>query len=146
MATTITLNHDEYPAVADLRQMVRKLPLPVIAERTINPNFITNSKSTKLASLVLDNLNAALAADDAEAVQNCFYASQAHWKDQLALTWHLRTFTTPGAIAASLLATKKLRGIDDGFRLCGDPHFTEISPVLVSHGPGSSTSVCAQMD
>ncbi|KAK4130698.1 FAD/NAD(P)-binding domain-containing protein [Trichocladium antarcticum] len=121
--------HDEQPRAADLRAMCRALPLPVVAAGTVDRDGIPDEVAAKLASDALDRLSAALAADDAQQLEGCFVEGQAYWKDQLALTCHLRTFTTPGVIAASLLATRKLRGLDAGLKLEG-AHFKAPTPDL----------------
>ncbi|KAL3433677.1 hypothetical protein BDV09DRAFT_186420 [Aspergillus tetrazonus] len=85
--------------------MMDQHPLPVLTPSPIDPGSIDGEKATSYARGVLDRLNAPLAANDAEALESCFYADQAYWKDQLALTWLLRTFRCPGTIAASFLET-----------------------------------------
>ncbi|KAK3331625.1 hypothetical protein B0T19DRAFT_83881 [Cercophora scortea] len=121
-----------YPPRADLRKMVREQPLPYVAPGTVDAASMAGEEPTKLAALVLEKFNAALAADDAEALASCFLGggSHAYWRDQLALTWHLRTFTSPGVIAAALLETKNLRGVDGGFKLEGPAMFMPVSPVF----------------
>lgn len=89
------------------------------------------SEILKAALDVLDKLNAALSAEDVSKLKTCFFTRQTYWKDQLALTYHLRTFATPGVIAASLLETKKLRGLDDAIKLEGTPQFIPATPFLV---------------
>ncbi|KAK3681771.1 hypothetical protein B0T22DRAFT_472802 [Podospora appendiculata] len=126
-------SNEGYPPRADLRKMVREQPPPFVAPGTVDPASMGGDEPTKQAVLVLEKLNAALAADDAVALAGCFLggsASHAYWRDQLALTWHLRTFTGPGVIAASLLETKTLRGLDGGFKLEGTATFMPVSPVL----------------
>jgi hypothetical protein len=88
-------------------------------------------EATQQALLVLSSLNAALAAADTDALEGCFFLGQAYWKDSLALTWHLRTFTSPGVIAASLLQTKELRGMQGDIKLDGAAQFVPATPVLV---------------
>lgn len=80
---------------------------------------------------VLDKINVALATEDFAKLKTCFFTGQAYWRDQLALTYHLRTFATPGVVAASLLETKKLRGLEDGIKLEGTPQFVPATPFLV---------------
>lgn len=109
-------------------------PLPVIAPGTVDSDAMGGSEPLKAALTVLDEFNAALAADDAEKLKTCFFPEQAYWKDQLALTYHLRTFATPSAVAASFLETKKLRGLTEGIKIKGDPQFIPATPVLVSQG------------
>ncbi|KAJ5122344.1 hypothetical protein N7526_009281 [Penicillium atrosanguineum] len=86
--------------------------------------------ATKQADIVLSRLNAALAKGDAAALQSCFYADQAFWKDQLALTYHLRTFKSPGVITQSLLETEKLRSVSKGIAVDGAALFLPATPVL----------------
>ena len=86
---------------------------------------------TNQALEVLKNLNEALTTYDSERLQSCFLPEQAYWKDQLALTWHLRTFLTPALISAAILETKKLRGIEGQFELRGKAQFIPATPVLV---------------
>ncbi|TVY75931.1 putative indole-3-pyruvate monooxygenase [Lachnellula suecica] len=86
--------------------------------------------ATKAALAVVNEFNAFLAADDAAGLASCFFADQAWWKDQLALTYHLRTFATPNVIAAALLETKQLRGLSGCIKLEGPAQFLPASPVL----------------
>ena len=82
------------------------------------------------ANAVLDQLNTALQNGDAKALTSCFYTEQAFWKDQLALTYHLRTFNGPGVIAASLMETAKLRNLRE-IQADSPALFLPVSPVLV---------------
>lgn len=86
--------------------MMDEQPLPTLPPGLIDPASMAGDGATKQANDVLIRFNAALAADDAATLESCFYSSQAYWKDQLALTYHLRTFETPNVVAASLLETK----------------------------------------
>ncbi|GJC85446.1 hypothetical protein ColLi_08284 [Colletotrichum liriopes] len=104
-------------------------PLPVIAAGTVDPASMSRSMSTNLALDRTKKFREALEADDLTALGSCFYAEQAYWKDQLALTYHLRTFQQAGAIAASLIETKKLRGVDN-MELEGEANFVSVSPTL----------------
>lgn len=122
---------DEYPPRAELRQLAALAPLPVIAPGTLDPASTDSSEILKAATGVLNELNAALAAEDTEKLKTCFFPEQAYWRDQLALTYHLRTFATPAVVAASLLETKKLRRLTEGIKLEGVPQFIPATPVLV---------------
>ncbi|KAL8366311.1 hypothetical protein RB595_004873 [Gaeumannomyces hyphopodioides] len=116
-----------YPPVVDLRTMMAKRPLPAVAPGTVDASSLTGKEPARLARGVLDKLNASLTAGDAAGVKDCFNASQAYWKDSIALTWHLRTFATPSTIAASLLETSRLRGLSrDGFQVDGDAQFNPV--------------------
>lgn len=116
--------------------MMDEQPLPVLTPGLIDPESMAGDEATKLANAVLSRLNDAVAADDAATLESCFYASQAFWKDQLALTYHLRTFKTPAVISVSLLETKKLRGIAKGIEVDGAALFLPATPVLVSNDFG----------
>ncbi|KAK4238556.1 putative indole-3-pyruvate monooxygenase YUCCA4 [Achaetomium macrosporum] len=121
---------DEYPPAADLREMMAKHPLPVVPRESVPEEAMTGNEPTKEAVVVLRKLNAALASNDAHSLASCFLPSQAYWKDSLALTWHLRTFASPGVIAASLLQTKTLRQLDGEIKVQGDAQFMPATPVL----------------
>jgi hypothetical protein len=88
--------------------------------------------ATQQALAVLQKINSALAANDAEALENCFYAEQAFWKDQLALTWHLRTFISPTKITSALLEIRKLRNLTGNFEIRDKAHSAQVGPTLVS--------------
>lgn len=93
----------------------------------------SEEQALKAAALgVLDDFNAALAAEDLGKLRACFLPEQAYWRDQLALTYHLRTFATPAVVAAAFLETKKLRALTESIKLEGAPQFVPVSPVLVS--------------
>ncbi|KAL5366573.1 hypothetical protein BJX96DRAFT_170043 [Aspergillus floccosus] len=121
---------DEYPPRADLRQMLAQHPLPTIAPGTVKPTTLTGNNPTKQAWAVLGRLNAALASDDAQALERCFVPTQAYWRDQLALTYHLRTFISPGVIAAALLETKSLRGMTEQIAIDGVAQFVPVMSTL----------------
>ena len=125
-------SNNEHPPRGDLRKMMDQQPLPTLAPGLIDPASMTVDEATNKAFAVLDIFNTALTAGDAETLENCFYADQAYWKDQLSLTYHLRTFSTPGIIAAGLLETAKLRGISKGIEVDGTAMFLPVTPVLVS--------------
>lgn len=125
---------DEYPPKAELRQLVAQAPLPVIVPGTIDPASIGGSEALKATLGVLNEFNAALAAEDTGTLRDCFFPEQAYWRDQLALTYHLRTFATPAVVATSLLETKKLRALTESIKLEGAPQFVPATPVLVSRG------------
>ena len=95
---------------------------------------MSSEEPIKQALAVLKTLNDSLAANDAETLQSCFFAEQAYWKDQLALTYHLRTFTTPGVIVANLLKTKTLRGLTGKVEIVGKAQLV-VLPLLVRYIP-----------
>ncbi|KAJ6119744.1 hypothetical protein N7523_004024 [Penicillium sp. IBT 18751x] len=105
-------------------------PLPTLAPGLVDPELMAGDAATKQANVVLSRLNAALANNDADALESCFYADQAFWKDQLALTYHLRTFKDPAVITESLLETTKLRNVSKGIAVDGAALFLPATPVL----------------
>jgi len=109
---------------------MRKHALPIITPVSAE-DFSTNySEATQQALVVLQEFNTALAAEDAQALESCFFAEQAFWKDQLAFTWHLRTFISPAKVISALLATKKLRDITGRFEIQGRAQFAQVGPTL----------------
>ncbi|RDH29913.1 monooxygenase [Aspergillus welwitschiae] len=121
---------DEYPRRADLRRMMNQHPLPTLPLGLIDPLSMVGDEATTQARGVLQVFNNALANGDVNALESCFYADQAYWKDQLALTWHLRTISTPRTIAASLLETANLRNVSGGVEIDGAAVFLPATPVL----------------
>ncbi|KEQ99931.1 hypothetical protein AUEXF2481DRAFT_25807 [Aureobasidium subglaciale EXF-2481] len=87
--------------------------------------------ATGEARAVLQRFNAAVAADRPDLLEECFYAEQSFWKDQLALTWHLRTIISPAKIASALLETKNLRSVTGNFELDGSADFVQAGPTMV---------------
>lgn len=121
---------EEYPPRADLRKDVYRRLLK-IDPGTIDPAAMTGDVPAIYAQTVLRAVNAALASSDAEKLAECFYPEQAFWRDIVALTSHLRSFTKPNVVAAALLQLKSLR-VMGKIELAGNPHFAVMSPVMVS--------------
>ena len=128
----MSLSNDEFPPRVDLLELMAQNPLPLLAPGMVDLSSMADHEPTKQAQLVLDNLNIALARNDVGELQDCFWKDQAYWKDQIALTYHLRTFKSPGIIAASLLETNKLRAIKGVITVDGEAIFIQATPVLVS--------------
>lgn len=105
-----------------MRALQAQHPVPVLPANMINPASMAGDTATKLASPILSKFNASLTADNAAELASCFFDEQAWWKDQLALTYHLRTFTRPSVIAAALLDTSKLRQVPGVIKLEGEAH------------------------
>lgn len=118
-----------YPVKGDLRKLMKQHALPVVA--LVSPELGPN-EATQQALAILQRFNSALAANDSDALRECFFADQALWKDQLALTWHLRTFISPPGIISALLKTKKQRNITGGFEIKGEASFAKVGSALVS--------------
>lgn len=70
-----------------------------------------------IAQGTLGTLSAGLQAGDVAKIKSSFHASQAYWRDLLALTWHLRTFSDAKAIVPSLLELHRERGWTGELRL-----------------------------
>ncbi|XXG94166.1 hypothetical protein Hte_000418 [Hypoxylon texense] len=137
----------DYPARVDLRKELCR-PLPEITSDTVNPAIMSNEEASKQARVVLSSFNEALHTNDAKKLESCFFAGQAFWRDMLALTSHLRTFTTPGVISAAFLETKSLRGGVRDLTLEGDAMFITVTPTLqfidsrVAFKTGSPGATC----
>ncbi|KAJ5779330.1 hypothetical protein N7457_007050 [Penicillium paradoxum] len=123
-------SYDEFPPRVNLLELLAQNPLPQLAPGLVDPTSMTGDEPNKQARTALNNLNAAIAHNDVEALANCFLEHQAYWKDQLALTYHLRTFKTCGVIASSLLETNKLRTIKGNIEIDGEAIFSPATPVL----------------
>lgn len=121
---------DEHPPPASLRQMMDQQPVPVLDQETVGLISLPGKSASEQALTVLDAFKAAVAAEDAGALQRLFFAEQAYWKDILALTYHLRTFFNPEIIVANFLHTKKLRGVTTEWKLEGAT-FIPATPALV---------------
>ncbi|KAJ4123046.1 hypothetical protein NW768_010038 [Fusarium equiseti] len=143
------LQVDEINAPAgDLRTLFDEHPLPILSPETVK--LISFSESTELeqASVAIDAFNTALADNDVDALQACFFAKQAFWKDTLALTWHLRTFREPLRIAKSLIETKRARRCDGEWIIEGAV-FVPMIPVLqfldlsLSFRTSSPAAICS---
>jgi hypothetical protein len=111
---------------------MKNYALPVVAPVSAEFGTKDNFEVTQQALAVLQAFNTAVAIDDAEALESCFLTEQAFWKDQLALTWHLRTFISPSTITSALLETKKQRDITGKFEIWGNASFARVGPSLVS--------------
>lgn len=122
----------EWPPKADLRKDVSR-PLPIVAPGTVDPASMSGDIPTLQAKKVIEAFNCALASNDAEALADCFYAEQAFWRDIVALTSHLRTFTDSGNIASALLETTSRIGISGKIDFTEKAQFVVINPVMVSH-------------
>lgn len=130
-ARTMPSSH-EFPPRADLRDLLTRNPLPKPSYGMVDPASMSRDEPAKEAQLILNSLNAAIAQNNARALADCFLDQQAYWRDQLALTYHLRTFKTPNIIAFSLLQTSKLRGVKGDIEIDGGAIFQPVTPALVS--------------
>lgn len=114
----------------NLLEMMAERPLPKIPSDGFGT--ISDNEATEKVISVLATVNDCLEANDAESLSKCFYQEQAYWRDQLALTWHLRTFGAAATIAAGLLETTKLRRVHDGLIIKGPARLIHATPLLVS--------------
>lgn len=126
MTTDIT---DGPPERVELRKILEENPLPKTP--TLSKDF--EKTQPPGADELIQAFSDAFAARDFEALRECFLEEQTNWRDQFALTCHIRTFRTRKAVAANLLATQKLRGISGGFGVGAHQHPVFIHQNLVSH-------------
>jgi hypothetical protein len=117
---------------AGLRSLMSQYALPSIHSVAADLRPMSNQEATMAACAAIKQFTAALRTNDATEVENCFYAEQAFWKDQLALTWHLRTMISPNKIAKGLLETMALRKMSADFGIRGEANFVQAGPNLVS--------------
>lgn len=106
--------------------------LPNVHAATKDLKYMSSSEATSTARTALEQFNVAVYANNSEELEKCFFPEQAFWKDQLALTWHLRTFISAAQIAKDLLETKKLRNTTGNFEVRGEAQFLQAGPNLVS--------------
>lgn len=128
----------EWPPKADLRNDIAK-PLPMVAPGTVDPAAMTAQAAATQAREVLAAFNLTLANKDTGALADCFLPEQAYWRDMVALTSHLRTFTGPGSIAAALLETTARCGVIGDIECTDKVQFAVVNPVMVSN---NGTSKC----
>ncbi|KAI1050951.1 hypothetical protein LB505_013944 [Fusarium chuoi] len=101
---------EPHPPAASLLQLFDERPIPVLPPKIVGKISFEDVDPSDQATAVVKAFHDALRANDVEALQECFFADQAYWKDALAFTYHLRTFYTPSVIVANLLETNKMRG------------------------------------
>ncbi|KAF5708804.1 K+ transport flavoprotein [Fusarium globosum] len=101
---------EPYPPAASLLQLFDERPIPVLPPKIIGKISFEDVDPSNQATGVVKAFHDALRGNDVEALQDCFFADQAYWKDALAFTYHLRTFYTPSVIVANLMETNKMRG------------------------------------
>lgn len=130
IAAIAAINDDqpnEYPARADLRSQIYR-PLPAVSLPVDQPN----PESMSICTEVLESLFKGLSAGDAAAVKESFYPDQSYWRDQLALTYHFRTFTDRDVITQALVDRTSTNKLDKLTVLPGTARLTPAGPTLVS--------------
>lgn len=123
----------DYPPEARLNEISR--PLPKVAPGTVDPAAMSAEVALMQAKEVFEAFNLALARKDQDALADCFYPDpgQAHWRDIVALTSHLRTFTEARNVAAALLETTSRCGLSGSIECTGKAQFAVVNPVMVSY-------------
>ncbi|KAF5967510.1 putative flavoprotein involved in K+ transport [Fusarium bulbicola] len=101
---------EPYPPAASLLQLFDERPVPILSPKIVERTTFKDVDPSDQAAAVVVSFHDALRDNDIQALQDCFFADQAYWKDALAFTYHLRTFYTPSVIAPNLLETNKMRG------------------------------------
>lgn len=119
------------PPAASLLQLFDERPIPVLPSKIVGKISFEDVDPSDQATGVVKAFHDALRANDAQALQDCFFADQTYWKDALAFTYHLRTFYTPSIIVANLLETNKMRGPSMRWNM-ESAVFVAATPVLVS--------------
>ncbi|PWY91315.1 FAD/NAD(P)-binding domain-containing protein [Aspergillus sclerotioniger CBS 115572] len=82
--------------------MIARHPLPIIDPGLVDPGTMVGGELNNRVRLVVDRFNAAMGNRDVEGLGGCL--------DELAFTYHLRTFFTAEVIAEAMLETGALRG------------------------------------
>lgn len=135
----------------DLRSLMAQYALPNVHAATKDLKYMSSSEATSTARTALEQFNVAVYANNSEELEKCFFPEQAFWKDQLALTWHLRTFISAAQIAKDLLETKKLRNTTGNFEVRGEAQFLQAGPNLkfivcpFGFKTGSPAATCSGM-
>ncbi|EGU79234.1 hypothetical protein FOXB_10265 [Fusarium oxysporum f. sp. conglutinans Fo5176] len=130
---------DTYPPAASLLQLFDERPIPVLPLRIVEKISYEDVDPSGQATDVVKTFHDALRESDIQALQDCFFADQAYWKDALAFTYHLRTFYTPSVISANLLETNKARGPSMRWNM-ESAVFVAATPVLLHAVQGSCSS------
>ncbi|KAH0370707.1 hypothetical protein KCU65_g2268, partial [Aureobasidium melanogenum] len=156
MSPFLSMNNEEHnsttqDAQPDLRSLMAQYALPDVHSVTKDLDSMSSSEVTSAARNALEQFNTALHANNTEELEKCFFPEQTFWKDQLALTWHLRTFISAPQIATDLLETKKLRDITGDFEVRGEAQFVQAGPNLTfivcpfGFKTGSPAATCSGM-
>ncbi|KLO83292.1 putative flavoprotein involved in K+ transport [Fusarium fujikuroi] len=133
----VTLSDDDlkdsvfepYPPAASLLRLFDERPIPVVPPKIVGKISFEDVDPSDQATVVVKAFHDALRENDVQALQDCFFADQAYWKDALAFTYHLRTFYTPSVIVANLLETNKMRGLSMRWNM-ESAIFVAATPVL----------------
>jgi len=107
------------------------MPLPKVTPGTVDPKSMIGTAPSIQATTILSAMNGALARDDVDKLASCFFAEQAFWRDIVALTSHLRTFSGCSVVATALRHLVELRGLKNKIQLIGKAKFAVISSVMV---------------
>ncbi|KAG9566874.1 hypothetical protein KCU71_g3187, partial [Aureobasidium melanogenum] len=138
-------------AQPDLRSLMAQYALPNVHSVTKDLESMSSLEATSTARTALEQFDVALEANSTKELEKCFFPEQAFWKDQLALTWHLRTFISPAQIVKDLLETKNLRDITGSFEIIGEAQFVQAGPTLkfimcpFGFQTGSPAATCSGM-
>ncbi|KAF2745945.1 FAD/NAD(P)-binding domain-containing protein [Sporormia fimetaria CBS 119925] len=126
----VTTSLSEYPPKADLRAVISR-PLPSIKPGLIDPSSITSDEAGVHAQAALSALTEGLLAQDLEDLVKIFFPEQAFWRDTIAFTTHIRTFSGARVAATALQDLARVRGLGKGFTIEGQPQLIVISSSLV---------------
>lgn len=93
----------DYPSKASLLKDIYR-PLPICP--AVDP---ANTDPAAVFAACLTTLSAGLTSGDLEGIKRCFHSDQSYWRDQLAFTYHSRTFSD-ASIPMSLYKRSKIAG------------------------------------
>jgi hypothetical protein len=86
--------------------------------------------ASKEVTAAMKLLNDAVERADLRKLATCFYESQAYWRDTVALTAHVRTFTTRGVITTAFFDDGGAQRYHNGLQL-ERAQFISATPVSI---------------
>ncbi|RKL37179.1 hypothetical protein BFJ72_g7835 [Fusarium proliferatum] len=137
---------EPYPPAASLLQLFDERPIPVLSPKIVEKISFEDVDPSDQATVVVKAFHDALRENDIQALQDCFFADQAYWKDALAFTYHLRTFYTPSVIVANLVETNEMRGpsmrwnMESAVFVAATPQFIDVALSFRTVSPAASCS------
>lgn len=120
---------NDCPARADLRTEIYR-PLPVVSL----PVDASSPDPSDICAEVLQALFEGLSEGNVNKVKNCFYDEQCYWRDQLALTYHFRTFKDKECISKALVERAAISKPGSVAVAPGTARLTSAGPTLVRRG------------
>lgn len=128
IAATDNEQPSEYPKRCDLRKDIYR-PLPAVS---ISPESAASADPTAICNEALTSLFDALSSGDVDKVKETFYTDQSYWRDQLALTYHFRTFNDRDVISEAMVERTRINKLGKVTVLPGTARLLPAGPPLVS--------------